>query len=260
MLTDNPLSLEDQVRAELLAIRKASEGLTPAAVARSPVIRGLLGAGDPQIAYNTLEHLILSAERDTGLEAATSSLGLTSDKQTVLGRLDDFGGERGYEQRHVRRYSDKGIRQLAALIATNWTVDSVPFLEVHGYQVGPDRFVFGVETKCQYYIEMQQLRVDLYRGAEPPHRLAIAVEESEDDIWTLVRLVEPIQIQADEETSLTFVWRGELWPKFAVHWRTDIAGYGVITESLANKLMVRLLPGNRQGGSRGCRDLPSTNH
>jgi hypothetical protein len=242
------ISLEDQVKVELLAIRKASEGLTPATVARSPVIRGLLGAGDPQIAYNTLQHLILNADSDTGLEAATSSLGLTSDKQTHLGRLDDFGGERGYEQRHVRRYSDKGIRQLAALIATNWTVHSVPLLEVHGYQVGPGRFVLTVETKCQHYIEMQPLRGDLYRGAEPPQRLELAFGESREDIWNLARLIEPIEIQADEETSLAFLWRGELWPRFAVHWRTDISGYGVSTESLANKLMVRLVPATGNGG------------
>ncbi|MGK8520680.1 hypothetical protein ACRS6B_03555 [Nocardia asteroides] len=80
---------------------------------------------------------------------------------------------------------------------------------------------------------MQPLRVDLYHGADPPHSLEIAFDESEDDIWNLTRLTQPIRIQADDETSLAFVWRGELWPEFTVHWRTDISGYGVVTESLA---------------------------
>ncbi|NKY27735.1 hypothetical protein [Nocardia gamkensis] len=236
------MDLEQQVKAELLAIRKSSEGLTPATVARSPVIRGLLGAGDPQVAYNTLKHLILNADSDTGLEAATSSLGLTSDKLTHLGRLDEFGDAHGYEQRHVRRYSDKGIQQLAALIATSWTVNTVPFLDLTVYQVGPDRFVVGIETKCQHYIEMRPVQVHLYQGSTPPRTLNVDFVSAEEDIWNLTKLARPIEIHANEETSLTIVWRGELWPKFAVFLRTDISNFGIATETLANKLMIRMLP------------------
>ena len=240
--TGDSTSLEDRVKAELLVIRKASEGLTAAAIARSPVIRGLLGAGDPQVAYNILKHLILNADGDTGLEAAISSLRLTSDQATHLGRLDEFGTDRGYEQRHVRRYSDKGIQQLATLIATNWTVTSVPSLDVHGYQVAADRFIFGAETKRQHYIDMQPLQIHLYRGLEDSYQLKITLTESEDDIWNLARLVQPIEVHPVQETSLAFVWRGELWPKFSMQWRTDIVGYGITNESVGNKLMVRLLP------------------
>jgi hypothetical protein len=236
------LSLEERIRAELLAIRKTSDGLTVAALTHSPVISGLLGNGDPRLAYNTLKHAILSAEADTSLKAATSSLGLASDKRTHLGRLDDFGAEYGYDQRQVRRYSDKGVQQIARFISSSWITDAVPCLDVFGYQTGPDTFMFTFETKRQYVIEMQPVRAVLYVGSDEPRELEVPLAGSEDGIWRQARSTQPIEVEAKAETSLAWTWRGELWPKFGVQWRTDLQGHGVTSESVGNKVMIRILP------------------
>lgn len=236
------MSLDERVRAELLAIRKTSSGLTVAALTYSPVISGLLGNGDPRIAYNTLKHAILSADADTSLKAATSSLGLSSDKPTHLGRLDDFGAEHGYDQRQVRRYSDKGIAQLARLITSSWITEAVPSLDVFGYQTGPDRFMFTVEARRQQVIEMQPVRTTSYVGTDEPAVVDVPTTHEQDGIWTIARSTQPIEVEATEETSLVWVWRGELWPKFSVQWRTDLHGHGLTSESVGNKLMVRVLP------------------
>src|SRR3954462_12996318 len=117
------MGLEERVRGELLALRKTSDGATVETLGGAPVISGLLGNGDPRTAYNRLKHIVLDAEQNTAMAAAASSLGFASDRPTHLGRLEDFGAERGYDQRQVRRYSDRGVRNLAQLV-TAWAVDS----------------------------------------------------------------------------------------------------------------------------------------
>lgn len=235
------MSLKDRVRAELLAIRKTSHGLTVAALTHCPVIAGLLGNGDPRVAYNSLKHAILSTDADTSLKAATSSLGLTSDKATHLGRLDDFGAEHGYDQRQVRRYSDRGIQQLARLISSSWITEAVPSLDVFIYQTGPDRFAFMVETRCQQFIEMRPLRTRLHVGTHQPEVVDVPTTERQEGIWNHARTIHPIEVDVTDETSLAWMWRGELWPKFSVQWRTDLIGHCVTSEYVGNKLMVRVM-------------------
>ncbi|KOX19050.1 hypothetical protein [Nocardiopsis sp. NRRL B-16309] len=237
------MSLEEQARAELLAVRKTAAGLTVDTMAQSPVICGLLGDGDPLSAYNTLKHKVLSTDADMSMKAALASLGFTSDQQTHLGRLDEFGAEHSYEQRQVRRYSDKGVRQLAKLITTNWITEAVPCLDVACFQVAPERFLFVTQARSQYFVEMRPIRVVLYQGKNGPKELDLQAVERQEGIWNHVDM-DPIRLQVtDEETSLVWVWRGELWPKFAVQWCMDVQGVKTVSEGCGNKMRLRLLIG-----------------
>jgi hypothetical protein len=234
------LTLEDKVRAELLAVRKTAHGLTVATMSVSPVICGLMGNGDPAVAYNAIKHQTLDADSDTSLMAAMSSLGLSSDRNTHLARLEDFGFEHGYDQRQVRRYSDKGIRQLARLIATNWATISVPQLDVTVVQTAGDSFGFFVQTRQQYYIEMRQLKAAVRRGDEEPEQLDLIYAQADDGLWIKRDYLEGIHLAVEAETSLTLVWAGELWPKYAVQIVGDYRRYLLVSESLGSKLMLRI--------------------
>jgi hypothetical protein len=234
------------VRAELLALRKSALGLTVEALSDCPVIVGLLGDGHPAAAYNKLKHRILGTEGDTALKAVTASLGLTSDQPTHLGRLTDFGVEHGYDQRQVRRYSDKGVRQLAQLLIQSWSPEAAPCLDVYGYQTAPEAFAFMIEVKRPYFIEMREPQVTLYSGSSAPRDLAVDLAaEQQSGMWQVARSADPLEVRVPDETSIAYVWRGELFPKFGMHWRTDLHGYGLTSEALGNKIMVRVLPAFR---------------
>lgn len=234
-----PLTLEDRVRAELLTIRKTSAGLTVAALSRSPVTSGLLGNGDPAVAYNTIKHQLLAADADTALTAAMSSLGLSSDKPTHLGRLEDFGAEHHYDQRQVRRYSDRGIRQLASLIASNWATISVPQLDVFVVQTSARSFECKLRTARHYYIEMRPLEATLRGDDGKPRTIDLTYSEYDDGLWIRRKYPESLHLPVDTETSLTLVWVGELWPKVAVQIVGDFQRKALVSESLGSKLMLR---------------------
>lgn len=234
--------LTERVRAELLALRKSRSGLTVGALSGCPTIVGLLGEGDPSVAYNKLKHRVLSADADTALMAAAASLGLASAGQTHLDRLADFGNEHGYEQRQVRRYSDKGIHQLALLIAGSWSPELSPCLEVLCYQTGSDEIAALVNTKRPYFVEMCALQATLYRGSHSPESLTTSMVESEEAMWSICRATQPTTLRAEMETSVAWTWRGELFPKFSFSWRSELQGFGVTWEALGNRGMLRLLP------------------
>ena len=236
------MALEDLVRAELLAIRKTAAGLTVAAVGSSPVISGLLGNGDPRVAYNALKHAVLRADPNTALDAAVCSLGLTSDKYTHLGRLEDFGAEHGYDQRQVRRYSDRGVRQLAGLISTSWATISVPRLDVTVVQTAAESLACHVQTAHHYYIEMRQLSITVRRQDASPHEEPLSSDESHDGPWLRRRYTEGLQLAVGTTSSFTFVWAGELWPKYSVQIVGDFQQQSLVCESLGSKLMLTFSP------------------
>lgn len=235
------MSLEERVRAELLAVRKTADGLCLATMATSPVICSLLGDGDLAIALSTLKLRALDMPATTSLKAALSSLGLTSSGRTHLARLEDFGSEHTYDQRQVRRYSDTGIRQLATTIATNWSTISVPTLDVTIAPASDNAVQVFVASSRYEFIDMRPLRVTL-RQAEEEAELALQLEEEAQGSRLEQRTTKPIEISIQTETSLTFVWRGELWPKFALRLTGDHSQRMVSSESLGNKLMVRFIP------------------
>ena len=232
------MTLEERVRAELLAIRKTADGMTVATLSASPVTCGLLGNGDPLVAYNAIKHLLLDADADTALSAAMSSLGLSSDQATHLGRLEEFGFAHHYDQRQVRRYSDKGIRQLARSIATHWATISVPQLDVTVVQTGPDTVEAFARSRHHYYIEMRPLRTTVRGNDGVPNDLDLAPTTRDDGLWLSYQYPNGIQLAVKPETSLTLVWAGELWPKYAVQLIGPVEQLVLTTESLGSKLML----------------------
>jgi len=210
------MTLEERVRSELLAVRKTTDGLTLATMAGCPTICGLLGGGDPGLAYNSLKTSLLAESWPLTITAAISSLGFTSDKRTHLGRLDDFGAEYTYDQRHARRYSDRGIRELAVLIATRWADREVPELSLTVLRAGARSLELHIIAQHLTVIEMRPIALTVRVGdAVSDQRLAFRTAES--GAYVVQHSIEPVSLQLDgEPTSVTIVWAGELWPAFTV--------------------------------------------
>lgn len=230
-------TLEERVLADLLALRKQSAGATVDTIARAPTVCALLGAGDPFVAYTRFSHEILESELDLPVKAAAASLGLLAEGDTHLKRLDAFGAELGMEQRQVRRYSDRGVRTLARLIATNWPTETVPRLTA-AILCNADGWELHMTTARLLAVEMRPITVDLLAGSRRDH-LAPKWSTHDDDVWEHAHTIHSLRIpNSGEETSVVIVWRGELWPKLAVTWIGSHAGG--TSESLGNKLMLRM--------------------
>lgn len=232
-------SLEERVLAELLALRKQAAGVTVDTLARATVVSDLLGAGDPVVAYTRLGHEILDSDLDLPVKAAAASLGFLAAGDTHLKRLDAFGAQIGMEQRQVRRYSDRGIRTLARLIATNWPTETAPRLSVAVVRSERD-WEIHLTAERLHAVEMHEPSVTVLAGGTS-HNLAPAWMTRDDHVWQRTHTVEPLRASDDGvETSVVIVWRGELWPKHAVTWIGSHTG--ATSESLGNKLMLRLAP------------------
>ena len=234
-------TLEERVFAELVQLRKQAAGVTVDALARTTLIRDLLGAGDPLVAYTRLSHEILDSDLDLPVRAVAASLGFLADGDSHLKRLDAFGEQVGMEQRQVRRYSDRGIRTLARLIATNWPTETAPRLTAA--VVRDERgWELHLVTARLLVVEMRAPTVTLLTGTTREHTAPVWTTR-DDDTWQHAHTTVPLRIPDERvETSIVIVWRGELWPKHAVTWigpHTDAT-----SESLGNKLMLRLTPGH----------------
>jgi hypothetical protein len=221
--------LAQQVLGELLAARKTTEGLSPNAMAQCPVMVGLLGDGDPLVAFTRLQARVLETlelgDDVMPIEAAAYSLGLSSGQKTHLDRLNDFGTEFGYEARQARRLSDKGIRQLAQLVASNWVVHAVPTLELFVAQQRDGSLVLTLRTRRQRFVDMAALTVrrEAADGREPVPASGETQADSsaqDDSLWVKERLAAPIRLPVEELSengaSVRFVWHGEMWPRFSV--------------------------------------------
>ncbi|MDX2974387.1 hypothetical protein [Kribbella solani] len=235
------MSLEEKVRTELLALRKTRDGVTVAALAQRPVICGLLANGDPALTYSRLQHTILDSDLGLSIKAAAYSLGLLSEERSHLGRLDAFGAEHGYDQRHARRYSDRGVRELAQLIATNLAVTSVPCLDVVIVQSSDARVDVALSTKWLWFVDMQPAIVTIRRGDEPPEPIELRWVGKTDETHRIEH-TKPVVIAVTAETSIVIVWRGELWPKFGVTWAEGRRDAQSAVETLGNKLAIRFWP------------------
>ena len=230
-------TLEDRVLAELLQLRKQATGVTVDTLARAPVICALLGAGDPYIAYTRLSHEILDSDLDLAVMAAAASLGFMADGDTHLKRLDALGLDVGMEQRQVRRYSDRGVRTPARLIATNWPTETVPQLTAAVLRSG-EGWEVHLATARLLVVEMRQVSVTLLAG-DTREDLAPEWATTNDETWQHAHTAQPLRVPDNvQETSVVLVWRGELWPKYAVTWVGEHAD--ATSESLGNKLMLRL--------------------
>ena len=133
-------------------------------MAACPTMVNLLGDGDPLLAFTRLEHRVLETiehgDDTLPIEAAAFSLGLASASKNHLDRLNDFGAEYGYEARQARRYSDRGITQLARLIASNWVIHAVPAVEVFLAQQSDGSFGVMIRTRHQWFVTMKPVNVE----------------------------------------------------------------------------------------------------
>ncbi|NQX29533.1 hypothetical protein HQQ81_19490 [Microbacteriaceae bacterium VKM Ac-2854] len=230
-------TLDERVLAELLQLRKQTAGVTVETLAHASLICDLLGAGDPYVAYTRLGHEILDSDLGLPMQAAAASLGFLAEGRTHLERLDAFGLEVGMEQRQVRRYSDRGIRTLARLIATNWPTETVPRLDATVVRV-VDGWELHLVTARLLLVEMRTPVVTLLQGASRS-RINLRWKTRAESTWEYARTEAPLYVaDREDETSVAVVWRGELWPKLCLTWiGAHVDG---ACETLGNKLVVRL--------------------
>jgi hypothetical protein len=185
----------------------------------------LLGNGDPQVAHVELGHklieLIEHGDDTTAIEAACYSLGFITAADTHLARLEEFAATRYIDQRQARRYSDRGLEQLARLIATHWTVPTVPEATIIVVPGEPDGLGLMVRLNHQWHVTMQEPRLSVWLDDEPGPTTVQAQwrteEHTQDDPWQTIALVEPLPVKLGRtETTIRLEWRGEVWPKFTV--------------------------------------------
>lgn len=234
------MSLEEQVHAELRALRKSADGVTPTGLAESRIICQLLGAGNPDIAYNALKQAILAMEQSTAIAAASASLGLAIHGSTHLQRLTEFGLREGYDQRQVRRYSDKGLRQISAYLSTQWTLEASPHLTLAIRLPDEEHVWIQVTGRRYYFIAMRTPELSLWRGdyREAQH---IAWRDDHSEAFDIIEGVELFPLC--EPFIASVIWHGELWPLFEV----DVAGMegrNVTTRSLGSHVQVALSSGS----------------
>ena len=218
-------------------------------MAQSPVMADLLGNGDPEVAHVELMHKVLElidADDDvTAIEAACYSLGLASGADTHLARLEEFGSKHFIDQRQARRYSDRGLEQLARLIATHWTTQTVPEARVIVIGIQPGQVGFTVQLRCQRHIDMRSPKLGIWPvEQDEPTPLAVAWKHTAelDAVWQEQEFAVPEVISIDQETTIRLVWCGETWPKFTVVLTGDLDADLVTVETLGAACAVTVQP------------------
>lgn len=219
--TEEPdtLHLIEQVRQELLGLRKAQHGMTIESLGSAPFITGLLGEGDPSQAFNVISRNVLASDLGLSLKSAAASLGLLAVGETHLQRLDDYGAEVGLDQRQVRRYSDNGVVTLAQLIVSTWTTTGVPCLDI---TVAAEDYTISllVATRRLLVVEMRPVAITVHgSGASQSVHYPHHEQDADDDWWVRQVPTEPIMIDmhdAETEVAVRVVWRGEMFPKFGI--------------------------------------------
>jgi len=209
------VSLEEAAHAELLRLRKHTDGVTVGALARTEALRQVLGGGDARVAYNTLKHIVLQHDSLT-VTAASYSLGFASDGTTHLDRLSDFGRDYDYDQRQARRYSDRGIVELARSIASGWTLEAAPLLEVLVLRLDDEALELYVRTERLHFIEMREPLIETVE--ESAERRALACDWRLDEDDRTVRGATNVALLYDrsDRAALSIRWQGEIWPRFLV--------------------------------------------
>ncbi len=241
---------EAVIHAELVAARKRPGGLSPQTMALCPVMCDLLGNGDPEVAHVELSLKLLElieAEDDVrAIEAACYSLGLTTAADTHLARLEEFGAKHFLDQRQARRYSDRGLEQLARLISTHWTVPTVPEATLILIGVLPGQIGFTVQTRRQRHVDMRDPAVSVWQDGDK-ERTPLAVQwkrtSEPDALWVKDEFETPHVLVVKTETTLRVVCRGETWPKFTVVLTGDIDASTVRCETLGAACAVTVSPG-----------------
>lgn len=240
---------EDAIRRELLMARGRPGGLSPQTMTQCPVMCDLLGNGDPEVAHVQLSLKVLEiieAEDDVmALEAACYSLGLAAAADTHLRRLEEFGSKHFIDQRQARRYSDRGVKQLARLIATNWTTQTVPEATVIVIGTAPREVGFTIRLRCQRHVDRRAPTVGIWPvEQDQPDPLEVTWKRisKPDALWTENEFQTPKVLQLEQETTIRLVWRGEVWPKFTLVLTGDIDAAMVTFETLGAACAVSIKP------------------
>jgi hypothetical protein len=167
------------VLAELRHLRKRSEGVTVDALAATPTITHLLGAGDAQLAFTRLQHHLIDEAHERTIKAAAAALGLSSGSNTVLGRLEDGARDLSVDQRHVRRLSDQGLEALASFITSSWLVEAVPELTLY-LVLGRQEVDLAVTTTRPEIIAMRPPAIEVISPAGAPLAQSLTWAEKVD--------------------------------------------------------------------------------
>lgn len=222
---------------ELKRLRKRSGAVTVDALSLTPTVCALLGGGDPYLAFTRLQQHLLDESHERSVKAAAASLGFFSDADTHLDRLTEAGVMLSVDQRQARRLSDEGLEALATLITTNWTVEAVPELVI---DVIAERNGLALALSAHHpaTVAMREPAVE-FLSAQIRTTLPVAWSVTGNTEQMQLRAGMPVRVTYDAiETSLTVVWRGEVWPKFTVRLHGGASPLSV--ETLGNRLMMRL--------------------
>jgi hypothetical protein len=242
--TDSTAATEAAVASELITMHKSKPGFTVGALAVSPVITQLLGDGDPLLAYNNFKERVLAhlhAEASLPIDVALASLRLTVDRDTHLDRLVEFGEEHGYDQRQARRHSDRGVSELARLIASHWVTRASPELIVFVSRTGADTADCTIRTRRPMHIEMRSVSATFAHGPDSAVDFSLEEQPVDGGVWCVTEHRPRIALDLSvDQCSLVVVWRGELWPKFTVRWVGDFSSHAIGCETLVNTLVVSL--------------------
>lgn len=232
------MSLEELAKTELLSMRKHTDGVTPGALARTSSLLQVLGGGDPMVAYNALKHAIFAMDSSLEVTAATYSLGFASDGNTHLDRLTDFGTDYGYDQRQARRYSDKGIDEIARYVASQWTIQSSPNLELQIVALSNESIECLIHTECYDFIEMRLPVVQAVNQDGTREEVFCDWQAETNEVYRLAITHIAVERRTDSH-HVSVLWNGELWPRFSVVGQVALPGGSTIT-SLGARLSVRL--------------------
>lgn len=177
-------------------------------------------------------------------EAASYSLGLCTYADINLARLEQFGAVRFLDQRQARRYSDRGLLQLARLISTHWTTQTVPEATLILVGLDESRVGLTVQLRWQRHIHIHPPKLSLWRDGQPhpaPFAATWTDASEPDALWHEHELAEPTVVELEGEATVRLVWRGETWPTFIVVLTGDIHADMVKSQTLAAACAVTMV-------------------
>ena len=203
------------VHDELLTMRKHRDGVTIGNLAHTTAILEVLGAGDPRLAYNQLKHVLLSLDQDLAVTAAGYSLGYASDYDSHLGRLDDFGRDYTYDQRQARRYSDKGIEQIARHISSEWMLEASPTLTIEVVKANDEVLELVIRSERLAIVEMRDPVVEMVSSTGKRESFPVDWRPLAGEAGALRQ---EASVRTDQlrqpDVAVSVLWTGEAWPLF----------------------------------------------
>lgn len=235
------MSIESEVRQELLALRKLSEAVTVGSLARTTALRVVLGGGDARLAYNALKHMLLSAGDGLAITAVSYSLGYASDAATHLGRLADFGRDYAYDQRQARRYSDRGVTELSRRIATERVLEASPTLGIE-IRYTPEKGEAAhliLRREALPFIEMRTPVIETV-GPRGGRRAIRCQWQNQPDSDLAVHWAEATVRDIDKR-AITVLWQGEVWPQFVTAADQRLP-YTTVVTTLGARMQVAFQP------------------